>query len=909
MSSASIACSVSVSEGRSLRLALEFILQGALARPVPSDDPVIGLVIPTEPGGADWAGKAASVLSRHPRCAGLVVAHNHDEQIYRHLRPRLRVPFCQGVRFVNPRGALLFDLLHQVAHFSKKPASNETMDRTREVIFAKALYRCLERYSHGGVNDITNQVLAPLNLRLRLGQAIADDKELSSLRKFGSDVIEPARTMGSLGAELWTVFERLFTAVEARRPCNDDLEHAMDLLTECRQSAGAAVPLRTREEEVYVAPARNIANDKRFRVLVVDDHWKFWELFFEELREKVRAILGAADVTFKPLPLKDNASAKSVLAQLAGYDLVLLDIFLGRNLDREDGLTILSSIRKHYVNIPVILWTSSRETELPAMARLAHGFLFKKSSSPERIACVLARHLREGRARRLYPLPNHFFDQSIVDEDNRKCALRFTEYCSKQLDGFHALDDRYFRYFTDHGGRHLFKLLEHLGEALRPLADDPKVFAQHDAREQEDEILALYLAVFLHEFGMLRLQGHGEPVWDDLMQDALSDEKQKARLSGELNLVRNLHALRAMVLLARIPERHTDPRNHWPDEEGHHQAFKRFIEKGRCNVQVAVALIAGHHSRLLPLTLKDGKWSHDFAGAYANKVESALKRLDAPLRRRVIQDIQKRFYASGKVEQELLSLLNSINSPDRLERLRKHCAIFRFVDAIDVDQSRNPARFLCAATKISATDRRETLKRQVIRKVGIEGGTVHMQTNVPPPPAEAVLSIVAAEAAHRHNDTGVADLISRVPTEPRELEGWIKAPWRERCSGSMKWRIDCQKLLDAWLEGFWEHPENPRPDGLLERRGHRYSTNAKLLIASITALSVAWEILDEYTAISDCNLEEKIRLGDFWRNISKDGRYSRSSQRKMLTILFHPQDGLNRLMEPHVVHSTLGGGL
>ena len=68
---------------------------------------------------------------------------------------------------------------------------------------------------------------------------------------------------------------------------------------------------------------------------------------------------------------------------------------------------------------------------------------------------------------------------------------------------------------------------------------------KHEPEKHEEEILALYLAIFLHEFGMLRLQGgKSETDWNDLISRSIVDEKARKLLEGELNLVRNLHAVR-----------------------------------------------------------------------------------------------------------------------------------------------------------------------------------------------------------------------------------------------------------------------------------------------------------------------------------------------------------------------------
>lgn len=870
--------------------ALRTILNGAVVDAIACDDAVIGLVIPNEAGGGDWADQAASILNQHPKCAGLVVAHDDDQKLVAHLRHGLRVPFCQCVLFAKTDGNLLHNLLDKVGELLKCRPSSVSMHRAREVIYANAIYRSLEMFGHGGTRDITNQFLGPLRMLHSMEQDVNSifAEKIKLLREFHRIVLVPAKQRGIQGSELWNASYQVLRSRRSAALGVHAVNCLMDLLTECRINAGASAPLAQLEENSAQIPIPKNTKGKRFKLLIIDDHYEAWSTFFEITRRKVLTRLGAnVKLTFTPLDCRQSKSiARNALKELPDHDAVLLDIFLGPNVN---GLAILDSIRRHYVNVPVILWTSSRQTELPAMARLAHGFLFKKSSDVDEIVRVLARHLREGRARRLYPLPGHFFDQSILDEDNRKCALRFTEYCSKQLDSFHALDDQYFRYFTDHGGRHLFKLLEYLGEALRPLVGDDQVFS-NCPMQREEEILSLYLAVFLHEFGMLRLDGTGEPNWEWLIRNQRK-KGMKEKLRKELALVRALHALRGMVLLAKKPRKAS---HLWPDEEGQHQAHKRFYLKNRSNVRAAVALITGHHSRLLPLDLKKGVWNHEFASTYQGKVLSAL---NPALADHPLKHTANRFYSLDEVEKVLSSLTGSIKCPHRLERLRKQCAIFRFMDAIDVDQSRNPARFLCVARKISSIDRRETLKRQVIRMVKIEGGTVDMQTNVPPPPVHAVLKVIYLEARSEPDDENLQKLLSQIREQEDQLQEWLQKPWQNPCAENRKWRISCHKALDCWLEKMWRSPSKYETEGLLSKRGCKYTKKAKLLIASLTALSVAWEILDEYKAIVDCALADSVKLGRFWREISIDGDYKFQSQKNMLTILFHPQEGLDSLMK------------
>jgi hypothetical protein len=643
-------------------------------------------------------------------------------------------------------------------------------------VHAASLYRRVSDFSHGGRNDVTNQVLAPTRLLYLLGKEASacslHQSKQSLLDHFRKAVLSNAKSWGTLGLEICSTFDQIQSSIANQNFDCTAVEHLMDLLTECRNLAGEPTPAPDEKEaRLFDETSQASKHQKPYTILVIDDHYEDWKPFFETICEQVGAVL-------KNRVYVMNCDPSKAMQTVPGCDIVLLDIFLPKS---QNGLFILEAIRRHYVNVPVILWTISRESELPARARLAHGFLFKKSLTVSEIIRALARHLREGRARRLYPLPGHFFDQSILDEDKRKCALRFTEYCSKQLDSFHALDDQQFRYFTDHGGRHLFKLLEYLGEVLRPLVDDSGIFSSDPDRRQE-EILSLYLAVFLHEFGMFRLPGNEEPDWDHLMEPTAS-ESRKERLSQELALVRAFHAIRGMVMLAKEPNSDTKP-GHWPDEEGFHQAQKRLWDCDDGNyLQSAVALITGHHSRFLPLDTLKGEWNHHFQDAYEEKAAKVLKTASAS------DFLRNRFYSPAAVEKALFGLLTNISS-ERLALIRQHCAIFRFVDAIDVDHTRNPARFLCAVEKINKFDRRETLKRQVVRKVYIEGGVVQMETNVKPPDVKLVQKILEKEFKNL----------------PAELAQWINEPWGERARDNLKCCEAFQGRIDNWLAAFWDNP-------------------------------------------------------------------------------------------------------
>lgn len=890
-----------------IRVALTTILGDALTNGKLGAGPVVGVAIATDADGADWADKSIAILKQHPACVGLVVV-TPKPPIFEKLAPRLQAAFNAGFKVVDSAtpNCLLARILQSVSEFAKRPASISTMHMVREMTFAAALYHNIRNFSHGATRDITNQVLAPWRLLLEAGVDFQTLNAWTSnaknlLAKFKNEVVDKRDPEWWLSAELSAAFARLPTDVGSwqSKGHDADLSRLMDILTECRVLAGAeSSTASTTTGEANPIPAPESKQNWPYKILVIDDHAEAWRPVFQKVQtDLAAAALSAlpAEFTFRTGGEADLAEARVqtdkknaeqlaasvVLPQITDQDAVLLDVNLPYPLK---GITLLEEVRRHSVNVPIIVWTSSRAPELPAEAQLAHGFLFKKTATLDAITKMIRSRLTEGNAKRHYPLPGHFFDHSLCDRANRKAALRMAEYCSKQMDSFHALDDNYFRTFTDHGGRHLFKLVEHLGDTLRHLSALPDFFSQ-DPVDREEEILALYLAVFLHEFGMLRLNGPHEPQWEKLVRRASKAISGCSRrtLERELALVRALHAVRGMVLLAKEPpadaEKNTDW--HWPDEEGCHQSRKRMWKDRSPYVHAAVALITGHHSRLLPLDIerKSKTWNHRFDETYTKKAGAALKLSGDKLSRH----LHRRFYSPPEVDRTLTELLGIIGN-GRLERVRKHCAVFRFVDAIDVDQSRNPARFLCRIGILSRFDRRETLKRQVIRHVRIEGGRVSMETNVPAPALEVVREVWAAK------EKKAGDLAAF-----QQLEAWISDPWGKVAKDE---DIDspekCHKAIDDWLEAFWDKPERATAS-FLDFSDAEKSRASKIQIASLTALSVAGEILSEYRAIFQCELENFISLGRFWRD-KPDPQDWASHQEKMLSILFHPEDGLDSLL-------------
>jgi DNA-binding NarL/FixJ family response regulator len=857
-----------------LRIALKTILEDALANAYYSAEPVVGLVISTDSDGANWADKSVEILKRHPACTGLVVV-TPKPPIFEKLAPRFQAAFDAGFKVVDSGAPnrLLTAILQSVSHFRKSPAPESAMHLVREMAFAASLYRHIRNIGHGATRDFTNQVLAPLRMLLGCsGQpTLSNDwkrEATAQLQSFNDLVIKQCDNEWWFSNALKSAFNHM---TDSPWDCNKHtkarvlagLDAVMDLLTECRISAGGSATSSNaapKAVKVKALPAPKGKKPWAFEILVIDDHAEAWRPVFEKLQEEIGKGKDGMAVTFKFLTGGEEDTAEKNLAslheKLPRYDAVLLDVLLGSKLN---GLAVLREVRRHHVNCPIIIWTTSRAPELAAGAQLAHGYLFKKTATLRRMADLLKEQLRSGNARRRFPLPGHFFDHSISRRTNRKTAQRFAEYCSKQLDSFHALDERYFRFFTDHGGRHLLKLLEYLEAFIRPLIRNPDVFSPADDAEREEEILGLYLAVFLHEFGMLRLKGKNEPDWIALHPDEAARENQ---------LVRSLHALRGMVMIA-------DPSlSHWPDEEGQYQAGMRLHADGKEVLVASVAMITGYHSRLLPLDVQPDQfcvWSDGIRDKLGTKAATGLPSaacLDEDEKARAgLKRISSRFFGQMRVKRTLGWCRKRVSAA-RLDRLKRHCALFRFADAIDVDHTRNPADFLALSSSVSPIDLREALKRQVIRQVHIEGGSVSFFSCVPKP-----------EPSKLEHAFGKSINVSENPWEGEWTIDRIKTAKNH------------QNTLDKWLADFWQNPLCvARKSGWKIQSDNRLTYELKIAIASLTALSVAWEVADEYEAIVQCELHQVIRLSRFeWRVACP-----LKKRKAMLSMLFQP-NGLDRL--------------
>ena len=756
--------------------------------------------------------------------------------------------------------------------------------RVHEFAEARILYEdSLSRFSHNSKTDLSNQFLAPARLLNSL-----KDVDLSKTRKhwktvwqgtkkkpadsFKGIVLEPLKnTNSTLGQELVAAAERITKAFDKGLPFDVlDLENVMTLLTSIRASAGIRTHIggsSASKKDDGVDPITTNGDDL-LRVLVVDDHAASWRPVFEQLQrqlaEKSTFNLNVRfEFSLDGVSVRTDAGKAPEPLYFSFYDLVILDVFLRDTT----GIDILRRLRRDFSQLPVLLWTTSRDEEVAAEATLANGILLKKTVTWQSLGEAVARWVQRGKAMRTASLPNPFFNHTIQNLDHRKLAVDFHEWCLKQLDSFHALDNEYFRYFTDHGGRHIVKLLELLEQALQPFLQDYKdlLLPKEDA-QRELELLGLYLTVICHELGMFPMRIGSEV------------ENFAALGRGYLKDVRSLHAVRGMVLLH---DSNPSPDNkhigqYWNDTRGR-ELGAALRAKGSQELADRMAVLVGYHARVFK-SLDKG----DFLEWEKSKkhVDARLKKLASP-----VPSLSR---TDETFQSTYLALARAFKDTTIRERLRCQCALFRFVDALDITFSRNPAEFLVGSSSLAPEQYGENLKRELCQSAKIENGEVRV-VMMPPAPTFGLVSKIIKHVPTllKKNDNEGAWNARKAQKflTSKEASERIAEPWTlDLLSATDKDRLDIledrsallfQKPLDCWLKNVWEaliddhgnaefvnHLKKLKIlDGKLQQPTLTFDGARK--IASITALSVAGELLDEYKAIVESGLSHKIKLAPF----------------------------------------------
>ena len=758
--------------------------------------------------------------------------------------------------------------------------------RIQQFVEARILYDdYLYRLSHNSRTDLSNQFLAPARL-LRLGNAsiaaeviqkwkteIWEGKDSPFLEANESKVTAVA---GVTGCELVAAGKKIGNSLNANpssAPEVSDLENVMNQITRIRETAGLRTGGTGGTGSSGVDSAIPVGElSATYRILVVDDHASAWRPVFEQLQKTLAIGVPAFNVRFEfSLDGKQICSEKAesrIPADFSKFDLVVLDVFLGGSR----GTDTLKRLRRDFSQLPVLLWTTSRDEEITAEATLANGILLKKTVTWDQLESAIRTWVPHGKAMRTTTLPNPFFNHAIKNLECRKLAVDFHEWCLKQLDSFHALDGEYFRFFTDHGGRHIVKLWELLEHALQPfLQDDKQNLFPEDEKQRELEILGLYLTVICHELGMFPMQiGNEVENFATLGRNYLDD-------------VRSLHAVRGMVLLHDQAPRDEGcgAGKYWNDSVGA-QLGKRLREV-TSGVAERLAVLVGYHARVFK-SLSDKaflNWEVDETKKVGAKhdLDGRLAKLASP-----VPSLSR----TGAAFEETFKQLAAVIGTDAgtRNRLRRQCAFFRFVDALDITASRNPAEFLVGSGKLRAQQHGENLKRELCDYARIEDSEVRVKMRPPSPELELVKKIIESvpklmKKKDKPSATAASKFLGLQNAAQRVKEPWsLDLPSAKDDDARLALLqtesvLILQKPLDTWLTNVWEVLKgNGGKDAFvkeLQDMGVLDSTSQEptlvlrgaIIIAQITALSVAGELLDEYQAIVEGGLSDRIRLVPF----------------------------------------------
>lgn len=768
-------------------------------------------------------------------------------------------------------------------------ANGDLAGSLQHYLEAILLYKELRKFSHGSQSDLSNQFLAPARLLIEVYGASTgrSDQWKDVWEKFEAQVLDRISSAGGTArAKSDLMSGALATELKIlSKPISDwfddpssslepsAVEALMLLLTRIRVLAGETTPIRYAAiSPIAVEPLCHINDqysDKRFTVLVVDDHAASWRPVFAELQRKIQSDQ-ELDVSFEfSLDGKFvEPCERNKTALFSYYDLVILDVFLGEH----KGTEILERLRRDSSQLPVLLWTTSRDEEVTTEAVLANGILLKKTVIWESLQNAVAQWAVRGNAMRTRSLPSPFFNHTIVNAEYRALAAECHEWCLKQLDSFHALDGDFFRYFTNHGGRHIVKLWELLDQALKPFLQlNDEFLLPADTATRELEIFGLYLAVICHELGMFPMCiKENVEKFSPRPQAESGATPLESGPSDYLRDVRTLHAPRGMMLL-----RGTD---YWNDFEGEKlgEKLRRFS-----TLAPRVAAIVGYHAR--------------FFGSMQEDVFLNWQKVK-PIVETKLSDLKSGLGNLVQERESLQSVFEEVAAtfPDQVarDRLRRQSALFRFVDALDISASRLPPEHLGKSVNWEAKQERENLKRELCPTAKIENGGVYVEMMADPPDLGRLRDVLAytfdeklpkddtdecrgrAEAFFRDESKATALI-----TNPWKF-GWVENTVDGKLEDLQRSVLCLQKSLDCWLKQVWAIVGGKGHDGFVDHLrglnildGHneesRITDDGVRLITSIAGLSVAGELLDEYQAVIETELDGQLRLSSFhWRGTS-----------------------------------------
>ncbi len=785
-------------------------------------------------------------------------------------------------------------------------------ERLRYVLEGMDLYSAIRRFSHGGTHDVANQFLAPA--RMLLADGVARDVVRQWMRDCAAKetwdrfigMLEERRkdedsVLGMLGHSLEEHCARLTTfcgngetacvASEAQV----STEAIMGILTECRRLAGQQPDATDRNPSD--APPPVSSGDRQannhFRILVIDDHSDTWAEVLARVAKRLATQLAAhieVQYSSNVETVRTLTTTRDVYESLPEYDLVLLDIYLG---SKQNGLTLLEEIRKRCHRLPVLIWTTSTASENPASAAHASGFLFKKHATIGKITDAIASSLSAGRSQRLWSLPNPFFDHVLRDPHLRGTALTITKWSLRYMDCFHATDDFHFRYYNDHGGRHIVGVLNVMEKLLRPFLLDQKyrVLPKDDVT-REQELFCLYAAIMCHEFGMFPVLDTDEPCdatpasLKPYIDEMFTTKKGKPVVSSTktiLQLVatanasrkkdykdivdarRAIHAVRGMMMLASravggtfVPQLDSYMKN----VAGLGTVLEDLRASGDPCCELHVAVLIGYHQRLLLLN-KEADQTDNFLQLRLADAKWAITQ----------QKFDKANASLGPSQCDVRGVAAILCEArtklpvDRQMRLRAQCALVRFADALDVDHTRVPADFLLAERdQRRPMQDMEDCKRLVLMTCDIDMGQVSVGFQAPtfdPNMITAWLELSIASIGPKADRRSLASLLE-------SQRGRFAAAWQvdnqhaPRALVEDKYVKDMKTCLEHAVAGYFvKCGELADPSRVNEADAMTLATRLKgwrPAVAHATALLVLYEILDEYCAIVDARLDHVITL-------------------------------------------------
>jgi CheY-like chemotaxis protein len=631
---------------------------------------------------------------------------------------------------------------------------------------AKAVYQdLLYIFGHSSRTDITNRLFAPIRMLLKHEDAasakkiwlnsISEKKNEGVIVLFQRDVITPINNnpkssllygdFGSMLRDHTNDLVKLFGRKEDLNPNEipiaiDRLENLMSLLTECRMQAGITINPKTKRENQKNQEYELVSfasDETRRRILIIDDDAESWRPVLEIVKNVLDIDIYVSTDTKHYWRLNGAATNTKHVSYvdrgLPDFDLLLLDIYLGE----EYGLDILNHIRSRIMHLPVILWTTSTDKELPSQAALANGFIFKKTATIDGIASIINTWLSVGNSQRLWCLPNPFFDYALRDPALREVALAFTKWTLRYMDCFHAVDHFYFKYFNDHGGRHILGVLDAAAKLLRPFLYkdfllNKEVYNQdgtHDLKKENEirnkRIFCLYISILCHEFGMF-------PIYEGEKPPKLSNKQPSKAYWQQMESMRKLHSIRGMLMFRSSVDKSSSEFN--VEGLGYYLSYLNEIheEKVVDNDSFAViALLIGYHQRCLDLSETEIE-SYTTAACFEaknggsddkcakSKINAASTPGTAGKNWTNWEAVKKSTTSTWK------AVLNSSNSIWDINSVRGLCAILRFADALDVDHTRVPADFILNDKNRRAVQDVEDCKRQVLASVQIDQGIVSL---------------------------------------------------------------------------------------------------------------------------------------------------------------------------------------